>query len=170
MNTIILETSRLTLKKISVDDAAFYIKLFNSEGWLTNIGERNVHTVEDAVAYIEKNYLPSYKKHGYGSYTVNLKETGETIGACGLYKRDIFDDPDVGFSFLDDQVGKGYGYEAASAVMEYAVNTLKINTVLGCTLPSNIASVKLLKKLGLREIDTFMFPGEKEELLLFSNN
>jgi RimJ/RimL family protein N-acetyltransferase len=170
MNNTVLETSRLVLKKIDTNDAPFYVKLFNSKGWLQNIGDRNIKSNDDAVAYIKKHYLPEYEKNGYGSYTVNLKETGETIGACGLYKRDVLEDPDIGFAFLDAYHGKGYGYESASAIMEYALTSLDIQTILGFTLPTNVASIKLLEKLGLKETGTFRFGDEEEELLLFSNN
>ncbi len=164
-----LTTERLVLKKITEADAPFYVRLFNSEGWLTYIGDRNVRTVDEAKDYIKKNYLPSYDAHGYGSYTVSLKDTGETIGACGLYKRDQLEYPDIGFSFLSEYMGKGYGYEAASAVMQYAQD-LNIAAVLGITVPYNKASIALLKKLGLRENGTFRFPEDPEELLLFKIN
>lgn len=165
----LLETERLRLQKISLADAPFYVKLFNSEGWLTYIGDRGVKTVQDAEAYIEKNYLPSYEKHGYGSYTVQLKATNETIGACGLYKRDNLDDPDIGFAFLGAYLGKGYGFEAASAIMRYAQTTLGIQKILGFTLENNVASIMLLEKLGLQQSGTYRFKNEEEELLLFSN-
>ena len=165
----LLKTERLELHKISVADAPFYLKLFNSENWLKNIGDRKVRTLEDSVAYIKKNYLPSYDQHGYGSYTARLRDTGETIGACGLYKRETLDHPDVGFAFLPQFEGKGYGYESASAVMEFARNTLGIHKILGVTNPHNVASIKLLEKLGLQQAGTYSFKDDSEELLLFSN-
>lgn len=165
----LLETNRLRLHEITVADAPFYVKLFNSEGWLKYIGDRNVHTIADAENYIRKNYLPSYEKHGYGSYTVQLKETGETIGACGLYKRDNLEHPDIGFAFLGEYLGKGYGYEAAAAVMEYGQTTLGIQKILGFTLENNVASIMLLEKLGLQKSGTYLFENDEEELLLFSN-
>ena len=164
----LLETNRLELHKISEDDAPFYLKLFNSESWLRFIGDRKVRSVEDAKAYIRKNYLPSYELHGYGSYTVRLKSSGKTVGACGLYKREGLDDPDIGFAFLHEYTGRGYGYESAKAVMNYARNTLGIGTILGFTVHYNTASIKLLEKLGLRETGTFRFDDDSEELLLFS--
>lgn len=154
---------------ITVDDAPFYLKLLNSENWLRFIGDRKVRSLSDAEAYIKKNYLPSYENHGYGSYTVRLKENGTTIGACGLYKREGLDHPDIGFAFLHEHTGKGYGYESAKAVMNYAKNTLGISTILGFTVHYNIASIKLLKKLGLQPTGTYRFKGDSEELMLFSN-
>ncbi|MEL6809848.1 MAG: GNAT family N-acetyltransferase [Bacteroidota bacterium] len=163
----LIQTERLQLQQISLKDAPFYVQLFNTEAWLKYIGDRNVRSVSQAEAYIEKNYLPSYKKHGYGAYTVKLKETGQTIGACGLYKRDSLEYPDIGFSFLTEYIGKGYGFEAASAVLEYARDVLGLNTILGVTVSYNTASIKLLEKLGLRQKGTFTFHNDPEELLLF---
>ncbi len=165
----LLETQRLELHKITVADAPFYVRLFNSEGWLQYIGDRKVRSIADAETYIKNNYLPSYEKYGYGSYTVRLRENGMTIGACGLYKRDGLDHPDIGFAFLTEYTGKGYGYESASAVMEYAKNTLGIQKVFGFTTHYNTASIRLLEKLGLQPSGTYMFKDDAEELLLFSN-
>ena len=165
----LLETERLRLHRITLADAPFYVKLFNSDGWIKYIGDRNVHSISDAEDYIKKNYLPSYEINGFGSYTVQLKETNETIGACGLYKRDNLEHPDIGFAFLGEYLGKGYGFEAASAVMEYAQTTLGIQKVLGFTLENNVASILLLEKLGLQKSGTYHFDNDEEELLLFSN-
>ncbi len=66
-------------------------------------------------------------------------------------------------------MGKGYGFEAANAVLNYAQKELKLTTILGITLEENTASQKLLEKIGLRQIDTIFIEGDKEELLLFSN-
>lgn len=165
----LLETKRLELHKITVDDAPFYLKLFNSESWLQFIGDRKVRSISDAKVYIKKNYLPSYETHGYGSYTVRLKKNGDTIGACGLYKREGLEHPDIGFAFLHEYTGKGYGYESAKAVLDYARDTLKIETILGFTVHYNTASIKLLEKLGLQPAGTYRFKDDAEELMLFSN-
>lgn len=162
-----LKTPRLQLRQYVVADAPFIFKLMNSEGWLKNIGDRKIHSIADAEAYMEKNYLPLYEKYGFGPFLVSLKD-GTPIGSAGLYKRDTLDHPDIGFAFLPEFANKGYAFEAASAVMDYAANTLRIKTIVGITLETNLPSIKLLKKLGLNEIGTFTYE-DGEELLLFSN-
>lgn len=162
-----LKTPRLQLRQYVVADAPFIFKLMNSEGWLKNIGDRKIHSIADAEAYMEKNYLPLYEKHGFGPFLVSLKN-GTPIGSAGLYKRDTLDHPDIGFAFLPEFANKGYAFEAASAVMDYAGNTLRLKTIVGITLETNQPSIKLLKKLGLNEIGTFTYE-DGEELLLFSN-
>ncbi len=162
-----IKTERLILREYTLSDAPFIYKLMNSEGWLKNIGDRNIKTLEDAEAYMNKNYLSSYEKHGFGPYLVTLKEDGMPIGSSGLYKRDNLDFPDVGFAFLSEFANKGYAYESAQAVMIYAAEMLKVQTIVGITLPENSASIKLLKKLGLVEVGTYKYE-DGEELLLFS--
>ncbi len=162
-----IETERLELREYTLKDAPFIYKLMNSEGWLKNIGDRNINSIEDAETYMQKNYISSYEKHGFGPFLVSLKETGEPIGSLGLYKRDNLEYPDVGFAFLPEFANKGYAFESAQAVMNYASETLKLQTIVGITLPENLSSIKLLKKLGLSEIGTYKYE-DGEKLLLFS--
>ncbi len=163
-----IQTERLELREYTLKDAPFIFKLMNSEGWLKNIGDRNIKTIEDAEAYLQKNYLSSYEKNGFGPYLVSLKDDGTPLGSAGLYKRDNLEYPDVGFAFLSEFGNKGYAFEASKAVMKFASEELKLQTIVGITLPENLSSIKLLKKLGLSEIGTHTFENG-EELLLFSN-
>ena len=160
------QTERLHIRKINLEDAPFVYELLNSPGWLQYIGDRGVSDLKKAEAYIEERYLPSYK-NGLGNFIVVHKESGKPIGSCGLYKRDHLEFPDIGFAFLPDYLGKGYGYEAASAMLEYALTDLKLEKVLGFTVDYNVASIKLLEKLGLKNVGTFQLEDDDEELLLF---
>jgi len=162
-----LETDRIYLRRLSKDDAFFIYTLLNSPGWLEYIGDRGVSSIEKAVAYIEEKYLPSYKD-GLGNFCVVQKNDDLPVGTCGLYLRDNLDAPDIGFAFLPEFIGKGYAYEASSALKDYALNDLKLEKLYGFTLPNNVASINLLKKLGLKESGTMQFEDDPEELLLFS--
>ena len=164
-----LETERLTLRRLYIEDAGFILKLLNSPGWLEFIGDRNVKTIAAAEAYILSGPVKSYEENGFGLSLVSLKDGGNPIGACGLLKRDYLDHPDIGFAFLTEYMGQGYGYESAKAIMEYAKKELNLKNILAFTVPNNIASIKLLEKLGFRFDKTFNMPGEDEELLLFTN-
>lgn len=161
-----IETDRLIIRKYTLDDASFIYKLMNSDGWIKYIGDRNIISVEEAEAYLVKNYLSCYEKQGFGPFSVTLKNM-TPIGSAGLYQRENLDHPDIGFAFLSKYVNKGYAFEAASAVMNYASEELGINKIVAFTQQDNAASIKLLKKLGLSEIGTHFYGDE--ELLLFSN-
>ncbi len=111
--------------------------------------------------------MKSYQQNGFGLFLVKLKENNEPVGICGLIKRDGLEQVDIGFAFLPQHMGKGYGYESASAVMAYAGNVLKLATVVAITVKENEDSIKLLKKIGMTFKKTLTLPGDNEELMLF---
>lgn len=164
------ETDRLYLRHLGVSDAPFIVNLLNSKGWLDYIGDRNVRTIEEAEAYLLNGPIKSYRDNGFGISLVILKDGNIPIGSCGLLKRDYLESADLGFAFLPEYIGQGYGYESASAVLEYARHELKLSPVMAFTVPHNVASIKLLEKLGFYFEKVFTMPGETEELNLFRND
>ena len=155
-----IETDRLRLRPFSFADAEFIIELLNSDGWLRYIGDRNVHSRESAEAYLANGILKNYATVGYGFWAVELISSGEPIGMCGLIQRDTLPHPDIGFAFLPEYIGQGYGYEAAAATLEYAFDTLKMTQVLAITVPENESSIRLLEKIGLQYTHTMDMNGE----------
>ena len=143
-----LTTLRLILRDIGPDDAAFIVALLNDPSFLRNIGDRGVRTLEDARAYIRNGPAASYARHGFGLWLVCLKD-GTSIGMCGLLKREVLDDVDIGFAFLPAFQGKGYGSESAAAVLAHARDGLKLRRVVAIVNADNEASARLLERLGL---------------------
>ncbi|MDQ3278089.1 MAG: GNAT family N-acetyltransferase [Bacteroidota bacterium] len=164
----ILETERLQLRQFTLDDAGFIIELLNSPGWIQFIGDRNVKTREHAVNYLKSGPLKSYVQNGFGLSLVELKDSHNAIGMCGIIKRDNMETPDIGFAFLPAHHGKGYALEIAEATLLYAKETLGISKVAAITKPGNAKSIRLLRKIGLQFVQTFSFPDSSEELLLYS--
>jgi len=145
---IVLATDRLLLRHMTEDDAAFVCELLNEPSFIQYIGDRGVRTLEDAREYIRTGPMESYAQHGFGLYTVVLKERGDAAGICGLLKRDALEDPDVGFAFLPRYWSQGYAFEAAAAVLEHGRHTHDMTRILAITSPDNVASITLLAKLG----------------------
>lgn len=164
----ILETERLKLRHFTIDDTPFIIELLNSPAWIKFIGDRNVKTEEQAQAYLLNGPIKSYKDNGYGLSMVETAHDKTPIGMCGIINRADLEGPDIGFAFLPEYIGKGYGYEIAAATLAYAMNILKIPSVFAVTLPNNTASIKLLEKIGLHFKNNFSFPDKEEVLMLFS--
>ncbi|WP_128543255.1 GNAT family N-acetyltransferase [Larkinella soli] len=165
-----METPRLLLRRLTDADADFILELLNTPSWLRFIGDRGVRNPDDARGYIRNGPQHSYEQHGFGLDLVALKESGTPIGLCGLLKRDYLDHPDIGFAFLPDYAGKGYGYEAASAVIAYARTELGLEKIAAITDPDNTGSIRLLEKLGLRFRKRFFLAGTNEDLLLFETD
>lgn len=159
-------TERLVLRPVTIEDAAFFLELLNSKGWLDNIGDRGVYTLEQARNYITEKCLPSYEVPGCGPMLCVLKSDGTIIGNTGVYSRPGLETPDFGFAFLDDYQGKGYAYEASVSNLTYAV-AHGHSELLAITLPTNKPSLRLLGKLDfVREPELIQLPGDPEELVL----
>ena len=146
----VLETERLLLRQFSIDDADFILRLLNEPSFIQNIGDRGVRTLEDARSYILRVPIASYERNGFGLYLVILTETGTPIGMCGLIKREALEDVDIGYAFLPEYWSKGYAIEAAMAVKEYARDSIGLRRLVAITDPENLASIRVLEKLGLR--------------------
>jgi RimJ/RimL family protein N-acetyltransferase len=164
---IALQTARLTLRYFTTDDAPFLLALLNTEGFKKYVGDRNVRTVADAVAY-NKRFTDHYEAHGFGFYLVELTESRTPIGMCGLCRRESLPDVDVGFAFLPEYEGQGLAYEAAAACMLHARNDYNITSILGITVPYNTNSIRLLERIGLTFQKNFFMDGDEEELSLYA--
>jgi ribosomal-protein-alanine N-acetyltransferase len=165
----VLDTERLSLRHLELDDAPFILQLLNDPGWIRYIGDRGVRTVEAAAAYLEARMLAQYARHGYGLWMVEPRGRAEPMGICGLVKRDDLPEPDLGFAFMPAYRGRGYAHESALAVRNHATHSLGIRRLLAITSPVNAASARLLEKLGFVSQGQMPWAGdEKDSVTLYA--
>ncbi len=160
----VIQTQRLSLRWLTDNDAEFILDLLNQPSWLEFIGDRGVRNLDDARAYINNGPLAMIKQHGFGLYLTETKSSSIPIGLCGLLKRETLDDVDIGFAFHPDFWGKGYAKEATSACVDYASGPLRLERLVAITLPSNQASIALLKTIGMR-YEKEISLGDSDEVL-----
>jgi RimJ/RimL family protein N-acetyltransferase len=165
---VVFETDRLVLRRLTVEDAPFILRLLNEPSFLQHIGDRGVRSITDAQQYILSGPIASYERHGFGLFLVELRETRAPIGICGLLKRDALDDVDVGFALVPEAWSKGYAFEAASATLACARDTHHLTRVVAITSQGNFASINLLVKLGFYFDRMVLMPGEHDEVKLFA--
>jgi [ribosomal protein S5]-alanine N-acetyltransferase len=167
MQEIRITTQRLSLRQLQFNDAEFIVDLVNQPSWLKYIGERNVHSIDDAIAYMQNGPMAMYQKHGMGLLLVERMEDKTPLGLCGLLMRDSLEHPDIGFAFHPSAWGQGYAKEAAQACVEHAFVTLRLERLLAITMSSNLSSIKLLRSIGLQYEKDIRFPPNDEVLQLF---
>ena len=164
---ILFQTPRLTVRLMERKDAGFILRQFNSPTWLHFIGDRQVSTVQEADNYIEQIYLKSYTENGFGAWVVTLKDSGEPIGTCGLFKRAYLPIPDIGYALLPEFEGKGYAREAAEGALAYTRDVLGKKELMGIVSEINHRSFQLLEKLGFKFQELIQPPGEDRSLKLY---
>lgn len=163
------ETDRLILKPTSIDDASFFLELYNTPKWIQFIGDRNVRTIEQAEDWIRTKIMPQFERLGYGNYVVIRKADGVKMGASGLYDREGVDGIDIGFAFLPQYERQGYAFEAATRIKEAAFNTFSLEKLSAIATVDNIASQRLLEKLGFTLQKRIVLPNDDVELVLYEH-
>ena len=138
-------TERLSMRPLTTTDAEFIFELVNTDGWLRFIGNRNISSATDAVAYIER--ILGNKNITY--WVAELKDDQRSIGIVTYIKRDYLEHHDIGFAFLPAFSKKGYAYEATSAVLDKLVKEQSLRHILATTIPANTNSIRLLNRMGL---------------------
>ncbi len=145
-------------------DDQFIFELVNTEGWIRFIGNRNIASCDDARSYIQK----ILENRNISYWVVQLKDNNHKIGIITCIKRNYLEHHDIGFAFLPGFGNKGYAFEATHAVLQKLIPIQKLTHILATTIPENLNSIKLLKKIGLvfeKEIEI-----ENEILHVYGNS
>ena len=168
---LILETDRLRLRWFTATptDADFLRALLNDPGWLANIGERNVRTRRQALAWIAARHTATYGRLGFGFWAVERKSDGVLLGMCGLIKRDTLLEADVGYALMPAFRGRGYASEAAAACVRYGLDVLGLPEVWGITGPGNAGSAAVLQQIGLTDAGITRLVGEERDTWMFKS-
>ncbi len=149
----VLETDRLVLRELTLDDAAMILALLNEPGFLEFVGDKGVRDLSGARRYLTEGPLASYERNGFGLLCVLVKDIGRDpvpIGICGFLTRAGQKDVEIGFALLESSSGRGYGTEAAAAVLDWGRETLGLERILAVADPENAASLRILEKIGMR--------------------
>jgi len=162
-----LNTDRLELRWLTLDDAPLMLAVWNDPAFVRYVADRGIRTLEQARAAIEAGPLRLYAEYGYGPFRVRRREDGVDMGICGLFRRDGLEEPDIGFAILPDYCGKGYGFEASAAVLEHARDTLGLSCVTAIVSPHNEASIGLLGKLGMHYERPIRMPGDDHDVSFY---
>jgi [ribosomal protein S5]-alanine N-acetyltransferase len=148
---IILETPRLYLRPFTEADTSLIQQLNNNPDVVKYLHEPLLETEEQAKNILLDHILPQYKLN-LGRWATFIKDTDEFIGWCGLKYRPELEEIDLGYRFSPKYWGIGYATEAAQHVLNYGLKTLKLKVITGRAHVENIASLKVLEKIGMQYV------------------
>jgi RimJ/RimL family protein N-acetyltransferase len=100
-----------------------------------------------------------YATYGYGRFACVWKETGEVIGFSGLKYVPEISDTELGYRFLPEFWGLGLATEAGRASINFARSDLRLQRLVALVHPENVASAKVLTKLGFAIEKTIRYSG-----------
>ena len=110
-----------------------------------------------------------YENHGFGRWAVELLETGELIGDCGLNPTSIDDWSYIDFGWIIDARyhGNGYAIEAARAIADHAMNDLNLPELIAHMADDHLASKAVAEKLGMTFSHAQPYPRNRNKRHLF---
>ncbi|WP_418157361.1 GNAT family N-acetyltransferase [Pseudoalteromonas sp. RW-H-Ap-1] len=94
---IAFKTERLLIRFAQIADAGELLKLVNQANFIKYIGDKGIHTLDDAKKYIKDSFIAAHKEHGFGPYMITLHDE-TVVGIVGFYQRATMQHPDLGFA------------------------------------------------------------------------
>ena len=148
---LVFQTPRLLLRRFTLEDAPLVLELNSDPEILKYLHEPKIENLQHAEDVLTGIILPQYKNN-LGRWAIHIKENNEFIGWCGLKHRPEINETDLGYRFKKSCWGKGYATEAAKHSLYYGFEKLNIPVITGRAHIENVASLKVLEKIGMQFI------------------
>jgi len=142
-----LETERLTFRQWQKSDFKAIADFFSIADNARYVG--GVKTLEEAWRLMA-TYIGHYTLFGYSYLAIETKDSQQLIGTVGLWNSEVWPEPELGYWLLPEAQGKGYGVEAGLATKQFALEELKLNSLVSYIDEANEPSKKLALALGAK--------------------
>jgi RimJ/RimL family protein N-acetyltransferase len=154
-----ISTPRLRIHPFNPDTLShceFLVQLWNTDDFINSCGRTGIDTPEKAAAFIRRRVLADYARNRHGQFLISLvgaTQAPKLIGCVSLMKGappgPHYLAPDIGYTILPEESGKGYATEAAKGLLEYARFELDIHSALGFCAATDLRSRRVLEKIGM---------------------
>jgi ribosomal-protein-alanine N-acetyltransferase len=155
-----LETARFIIRNLELTDVNGMFELDADPEVHKYLGNKPISTLKEAketINFVRQQYITN----GIGRWAIVDKSTNEFIGWTGLKLEDKlrFNTKyyDLGYRLIQKHWGKGIATETAIASLNYGFEKLDLKEICACADVNNLASNKILSKIGLNYIETFTF-------------
>jgi RimJ/RimL family protein N-acetyltransferase len=161
MAETVAETARLRLREWAEPDEAAFYAVMNTPTVMQHLG--GVQTPEGWHQAFER--LRLYQRDlGHTFWIVEDSASCEILGFCGLKRvnspgasDELAGTPEIGWRLRESAWGKGIAKEAAIAAMDLAFGRFGYDRVIAMTIPANVGSEGLMKRLGMTRAEQLDF-------------
>lgn len=151
MSETLYTTERLAVRHLGEDDVDAMLAVYGDEATMAPIGDGEVLDRMRCAEWVQIS-LRNYEKYGCGMSAVELRETGEVIGFCGIVHPGGQTEPEIKYAFQASVWGRGYGTEAVTGMLSYGAE-LGIARMIATVHTGNHASQHVLRKTGFQELE-----------------
>lgn len=146
-----IETERLIIRKLALTDVKDCFAITSDSRVLKMMVALSAHkTLKETEQYLSE-VIAQYERNEPIWWAVVEKASNKVVGFCGFFEyKPRFRRAEIGYMLGYDYWGKGYAIEASRAVIGYGFETMSLNRIEATVDPDNIASIKILEKLGMQ--------------------
>ena len=150
-----IETERLVLTPMTIDDLDAYLELHSDPDVIRFLGDMDRAL---AMARLQKDAV-LWEERGYGLFSLTHRDGGRFLGRVGLRYWPQFDETEVGWTLRPEEWGHGYATEAAVAVADWGFRTLPVPYLTSNIQPQNARSIAVAKRLGMTPLREDVLDG-----------
>lgn len=168
-----METERLRLRRLEPGDLELLVEL-DADPEVVRYLSGGAPTPR---ALIEQEILPRFRREseahpGFGYWAAFGKSTGDFVGWFSYRPVESTATPEaeIGYRLRRSAWGRGYATEGAGALLRQGFAELEIERVIATTYEENLASRRVLEKLGLRLVRSFRLDPTELELATFDGS
>jgi ribosomal-protein-alanine N-acetyltransferase len=168
----ILETERLFLRKLSLDDAEEIFALRSNDEVNKYIDRPKAGDIDEAIAFINKVNI-GVANDNWLYWVICFKDNPMLIGTICLWNlNEVENKAEVGYELIPEYQGKGIAKEALSKIIEFAFDLVQLNKIEAYTHKENLSSTKLLEKFNFvrdtHEESKIDFSVENPNIVVYS--
>ena len=156
------DTDRLAFRTWNDDDSVQFHAICSDPQVMQHVGDGRVWLRERTGQFIQAA-LETSRSHGYCQWPLINKADGTLIGYCGFVNTG--DLPEIGWRLTPGYWGQGLATEAAHAVVKHGTETMGFQRVIASVQSANVASVRVIEKLGMTLVKRSRRHGR--EILLY---
>ncbi len=149
----ILETERLLLRQIHKDDYSDLFLMNSDPQIMRYVGDGSTRDQQQMGKELDMLISHYVRNQAPGIWATTLKNGNSFVGASGLVHYDNTTEVEVGYRFLKQYWNQGYATEASVGLLKYGFETLHLTKIVSSTHPDNIASRRVLEKIGMKYVD-----------------
>jgi ribosomal-protein-alanine N-acetyltransferase len=143
-----IETERLRLRMYRRAELEDVYRLITDRNVRRFLPEYAIEKA-DVLASLPRR-IQRWRENGFAQLGVFEKASGKLTGYCGLQYLDKTPEVEIYYGFFKEFWGKGYGSEAAKALLRFGFEEAKLEKIVGATHLENFASQGVLQNIGLK--------------------
>ena len=147
-----LETDRLILREMTVDDVEFYFHHFNDNKIVEGSCHPGPENLEDSEEELERYCIKPFKENRGVRWGIVRKGSRELVGTCGYYDwNKTARRAEIGYDLDPAYWGEGIMTESLRAILEYGFEDMELNRIQAIIDSKNTRSIKLIRRLGFKK-------------------